>query len=142
MKRQSITERVRGILKARKEQLEKEIKYWRHKMNDTESFWGMGGPYRRQEQALEAREAELEELEEFERQLGRYIPKKEISMYGLYCRNCGTITLISTQPTREWHECPACKKMIYENNPERKTFRIEDEGQLWLKAFEERKREE
>ena len=38
MKRQSITERVRGILKARKEQLEKEIKYWRHKMNDTESF--------------------------------------------------------------------------------------------------------
>ena len=113
MKRQSITERVRGILKARKEQLEKEIKYWRHKMNDTESFWGMGGPYRRQEQALEAREAELEELEEFERQLGRYTPKKEISMYGLY-----------------------------ENNPERKTFRIEDEGQLWLKAFEERKREE
>lgn len=142
MKRQSITDRVRGLIKARKEQLTKEIAEWQHKMNDTESYWGLGGPYKRQEQARDAREKELEELEEFERQLGKYIPKTEISMYAVYCRNCGTIVMSSTQPVGEWHECHACKKMIYDNNPERKTFRIEDEGQLWLKAFADRKREE
>ncbi len=135
MKRQSITERVRGVISARKEQLTKEIAEWRHKMRGTEEFWGYGGPYKRQEQALEAREKELDELEEFERQLGKYTPHIEISMYGLYCRNCGNVILSETQPIREWHECPACKKMIYDNNPGRKTFRIEDEGQFWLDAF-------
>ena len=142
MKRQSIADRVRGILRARKEQLNKEIREWQHKMNDTESYWGFGGPYKRQEQALEAREQELKELEEFERQLGRYIPQIEVEMYGFYCRNCGNIVLSNTQPIGEWHECPACKKMVYNNSPDRKKFRIEDEGQFWLKAFEERKMEE
>lgn len=141
MKRQTITDRVRQILRARKAQLEKEIQEWKHKMCDTESYWGFGGPYKRQEEALGRREKELEELEEFERQLGQYTPHKEISMYAVYCRNCGTIAMSSQQLTGEWHECPCCKKMIYDNNPERKTFRIEDEGQLWLKAFSERNRE-
>lgn len=137
MKRQSIADRVRGILGARKEQLNKEIRDWQHKMADTESYWGFGGPYKRQEQALEAREKELEELEEFERQLGRYIPHIEVEMYGFHCRNCGNVILSKTQPLGEWHECPVCKKMVYNNSPDRKKFRIEDEGQFWLKAFAE-----
>lgn len=137
MKRQNIADRVRGILSARKEQLNKEIREWQHKMNDTESYWGFGGPYKRQEQALEAREQELKELEEFEHQFGRYVPLIEIEMYGYYCRNCGNVVLSKTQPIGEWHECPACKKMVYNNNPDRKKFRIEDEGQFWLKALTE-----
>ena len=138
MKRQSVSERIRGILNARKKQLEKEICEWQRKMDDTESYWGFGGPYRRQEQALDVRKKELYELEEFERQMGAYTPYIEVEMYGVYCRNCGNVVLSRAQPIGEWHECPSCKKMIYDNNPERKKFRVEDEGQFWLKALIEK----
>ncbi len=136
MKRQTIKARVEQIIEERRKQLQKEITGWKRKLRDTEEYWGMNGPYRRQEEALERREKELKELEEYARQLGKYIPFKEVSMYGLYCRDCGNVTL-SLNISGEWTECPSCKKMIYDNNPQRKTFKIEDDGQYWLRAFYE-----
>lgn len=141
MKRRNTLDCIRLVIKKHKNQLEKEIQEWKKKMRDTESYWGFGGPYKRQEKALELREKELEELEELERQLGRYTPYKDITVYVVYCRNCGNIVMSRQQPINEWHECPHCKKMIYDNNPYCKTLRIEDDGELWLKAFAETNRE-
>jgi len=141
MKR-SIFDVVKALIAKRKARLQAEIKEWQRKMHDTESYWGFNGPYKRQEAALNKREKELEEIEEFERQLSSYTPYEEISLYSLYCRNCGNVVFSSQYPMGNYHECPNCKKMIYDNNPERKTFRIENDGQLWIRAFKESKRNE
>lgn len=137
MKRQPIQARVGQIIDDRREQLQKEIAAWKVTLQGTEEYWGMNGPYRRQEEALERREKELDELEEYARQLGKYTPHKEVRMYAMYCRNCSNVFLSNYQPTGEWHECPGCKKMVYDNNPPSKAFRIEEDGQLWLSAFKE-----
>lgn len=137
MKRQTIKARVEQIIEERRKQLQKEIADWNRKLRDTEEYWGMGGPYMRQEEALERRKKELAELEEYARQLGKFIPFKEVNMYGLHCRNCGNV-ILSLNISGEWSECPSCKKMIYDNNPQWKTFKIEDDGQYWLRAFNEK----
>lgn len=138
--RKPILDTVLALIRKRKAKLASEIKVWEKKMRDTESYWGFNGPYKRQEAARDKREKELEEVEEFERQLGSYTPYEKISLYGLYCRNCGNVVLSFQRPTGEWHECPNCKKMIYDNNPVKWEFRIEDEGQAWLKSFKEKNR--
>ena len=118
MKRQNIQARVGQIIEDRRAQLQKEIAEWEDK-------------------ALEKRKKELDELEEFARQLGKYTPYKEVGLYFLHCRNCGNVFMSNYSPTREWHECPCCKKMVYDNNPRRTVFRVEDDGQPWLSALQE-----
>lgn len=137
MKRQTIQARVGQIIEDRRAQLQKEIAEWEDKLRGTEEYWGWNGPYLRQEKALEKRTKELDELEEFARQLGKYTPYKEVGLYFLHCRNCGNVFMSNYSPTREWHECPCCKKMVYDNNPRRTVFRVEDDGQPWLSALQE-----
>lgn len=137
MKRQPIHKRVNQIIEDRRAQLQKEIEEWRDKLRGTEEFWGYNGPYMQQAAALERRQKELDELEEYARQLGKYIPFKEVSVSVLFCRDCGNLILNSHSPTGKWAECPSCKHMIYCENPTRKTFRIEEDGQEWLEAFKE-----
>lgn len=137
MKRQPIHKRVNQIIEDRRTQLLKEIDQWEDKLRGTEEFWGMNGPYMQQEAALERRKKELYELEEYARQLGKYIPLKEVTVTALFCRDCGNLILSNQSPTGDWTECPCCKHMIYCNNPPRKTFRIEEDGQDWLEAFKE-----
>lgn len=132
MKRQPIQARVGQIIDDRREQLQKEIDYWKDKLRDTEEYWGFNGPYSQQEKALERRKKELKDLEEYARQLEKYTPTKEVSMYVFYCRECYNVFMSNYTPKGEWHECPCCKKMVYDNNPRRITFRVEDDGQRWL----------
>lgn len=137
MKRQNIQERVAGVIESRREQLKKEINDWEEKLRDTELYWGLGGPYQRQAEALERRKAELEELEDFARQQGYIKRHQPARMHVLYCRECGNIVMSLHTPGGNWHECPSCKKMIYEDNPKMKHFNIEDEGQGWLQLIHE-----
>lgn len=135
MKRQPIHTRVKKVIEERRQQLQKEIAVWEDKLRGTEEYWGFNGPWRQQDAALQRRRKELDELEEYERQLGKYRPTKEVRMYAMYCRNCGNVFMSNLTPKGEWSECPCCKKMVYDNNPQLKTFRIEDDGQRWLEAF-------
>ena len=136
MKRQNIQMLVAQIIETRRAQLKKEIAEWEDRMRGTEEYWGLGGPYMRQEKACERRKKELADLEDYARQVGRYTPHKEVQMYGLYCRNCRNVILTKKAPGGDWSECPCCRQMIYDNSPIIKTFKIEDEGQYWLQAFE------
>lgn len=140
--RQDIKERVFSIIKERKAQLEKEIKGWERKMRDTEWSYGCGGPYHRQEEAKEKRQKELRELEEFELQVIRTVKVEKIDVHLLYCRNCSNVFMSAYRPGGEWHECPACRKMVYDNNPVRQTLEVKDNGDGWLKAFKAEKQNE
>jgi len=137
MKRQSIQERVAGVIEDRRRQLTKEIEEWEQKMRDTEAWYGFGGPYMRQEEARDRRVRELEELENFAGQQQRIRPHFDVHMNVLYCRGCGNVVMSLLCPSGEWHECPHCKKMMYDNEHNSREFTVEDKGQSWLELLKE-----
>ena len=66
MRAMNIKDRVASIIEHQRKVLQDEIQEYQQKLEDTMSFWGCGGPYRRQEAAIERREKQLEELDDFE----------------------------------------------------------------------------
>ena len=137
MKRQSIEKRVADIIESRRQQLNKEIKEWEYKLQGTMSYYGIGGPYNRQEAALELRKQELLELESFARQQSYTVKLQEVHAYVLHCQHCGNVMMSTIQPPEGWHECLYCRKMINIDRPRAKKFRVQDEGQPWLEYIKE-----
>ena len=135
MKRQSIEKRVADIIESRRQQLNKEIKEWEYKLQGTMSYYGLGGPYNRQEAALELRKQELLELESFARQQSYTVKLQDVSMYVVHCGHCGNVMMSTIQPPEGWHECLHCRKMLHSERTSRKRFRVQDEGQPWLEAI-------
>lgn len=132
-----IKELINQILTDRKEQLKKEIRIYEEKMHDTESYYGFGGAYGRQEKAKELREHQLEELEEFESQLRRTKPTKKLWVYAFGCRECGTACMTTNKPFDSWHECPTCRKMVYLENVPSMELEVTETCQIgqWLRRI-------
>lgn len=101
------------------------------------SYYGCGGTYRRQEAAIERREEQLEELNDFEKQLNRTCRHITVDMYVMGCTSCGTVFMTTMQPFDDWHECPTCRGMIYCHDVRRETIKLKDEGQSWTQMLEE-----
>lgn len=80
-----IKNQIQRIIDKRKQKLVKEIDEYETKMRDTKSYYGLGGPYCRQEAAKERREQELEELKDFERQLRKATKHIKATVYAFGC---------------------------------------------------------
>lgn len=134
---ESIKARIRNICTRERNRLKREIEGLKKNLGDTMDVYGVGGAYSRQQKAIEKREAEIREIDDFERQLNsqqRLIPA---SMYVYGCRSCGAVVMTSAQPTDDWHECPACRKMNRPGRLEKKDFQIADEGKSWMDYIRE-----
>ena len=131
MRAMNIKDRVASIIEHQRKVLQNEIQEYQQKLEDTMSFWGCGGPYRRQEAAIERREKQLEELDDFEMQLRRTQKHQDVRMYIFGCKSCGSITMVNRQPFDEWHECPVCRQMIHLNKLKDTQFQIVDTGEVW-----------
>ena len=134
---QRLKDRLRNICVRERKRIKKEIAELADHLRDTNSIFGCGGAYSRQENAIFKREEMLQEIDDFERQLNsqqRLIPA---SMYVYGCRSCGAVVMTSAQPTDDWHECPACRKMNRPGRLEKKDFQIADEGKSWMDYIRE-----
>lgn len=127
----SIRDKIQKVVDKEKERLTRERDMYRKKMDDTETCYGFGGPYRRQEMACERREAQLEELEEFEDQLKKATKHIKADVYVFGCRRCGAVCMTTKEPFDDWHECPTCRGMVHLQNVPRKTIRIAGDGTGW-----------
>lgn len=125
----SVKEKLSAVIRQERKRLEKERDYYTAKMHDTEEYWGCGGPYARQEAAKVRREMELVDLADFESQLKTATRHIHAGVYFFGCRKCGAVTITTKQPFSDWHECPACRRMINLSNVPSTEIRIADDGQ-------------
>lgn len=132
-----IREQTEVLIQRHRERLEKEIAAYERKLRDTMSYYGCGGPYRRQEEAIEKREAQLDKLNDFEKQLYRMKEHEKVSMWVFTCRNCGSVTMVSRQPFDDWHECPVCRGMIHLDHLPSTSFEIVNEKKGWQQILKE-----
>ena len=137
MRAMNIKKRVQRIIEQQRKRLLKEKEEYEQKLRDTMSYYGCGGPYRRQEAAIERREEQLEELNDFERQLNRTCRHITVDMYMMGCTSCGTVFMTAKQPFDGWHECPTCRRMIRCQDARRETIKLKDEEQSWTQILEE-----
>ena len=137
MRVKPIQELLKDIIAERRQKLNAEIELYEQKMSDTEQYWGLGGAYRRQEAAADKRREQLEELDRFEYQMNHTVNFEEITVYPLYCRHCSTAIMCSAYPKGEWHECPCCKQMIYENAFRKKELKVAHDGHSFMQAFKQ-----
>ena len=137
MEERTLKDKIQKLIDRRRAQLIKEREEFEDKIRDTMSFYGLGGPYSRQEAAKEKREEQLVELADFERQLKNTTKHFEATVYFFGCNDCGAVCMTTKQPFDDWHECPTCRKMINLHNVGRKTIRIADDGMTWLNMLKE-----
>lgn len=133
----NLKDRIQKVIDQRRATLLKERDKYEEKMRDTMSFYGVGGAYRRQEAARDKREEQLNELNDFEKQLESTTKHFETNVYFFGCNKCGTVCMTTKLPFDEWHECPTCRQMIYLHNVRRKAIRIADDGQAWIEMLKE-----
>ena len=119
MRVKPIKELVLGIIEERKQKLRAEIDDIRTRQAQEASYWGLNGAYNRKEQAIKKRKEQLEELEATELQVKGLVQLKEEFYYKLHCNECGNTWTSTMQPSGDYHECPYCKKLVYENAPQR-----------------------
>lgn len=97
---------------ARIENLE-DITDLKRQQREGEFVYGIGGAYRRKENAIDKREKEITELKEFLKQIKKPLVAEEIIFSVFYCKECRDEILAEGRSREEWHECPVCRKMIY-----------------------------
>ena len=93
--------------------LEASIIDLKRRQRDDEFVYGVGGAYRRKENAIGKREKEIMELKEFQKQMSKPLVAEEIIFSVFYCKECHNEILTEGRTSEEWHECPVCRKMIY-----------------------------
>lgn len=87
MRGMNLKDRIQKVIDQRRTQLIKERDEYERKMHDTVSYYGLGGAYRRQEAARDKREEQLNELDDFEKQLKNTTRHFEArTLTGILCR--------------------------------------------------------
>lgn len=111
-----IKERIQRVIRIEKEITERERDEYRQKKFDEESYWGIGGNYRRYQTCQEKRENHLRELEQLEKSVGSYRPTEELRLYPFYCPDCQVTTYLSTSASRGHRDivdCPLCNRTLF-----------------------------
>lgn len=98
---------------SRMDKLETSILDLKSRQRDDAFVYGIGGAYRRKENAISRREKEITELREFQKQIRKPLVPKEIIFSVFYCKECHSEILTEGRSVEDWHECPVCRKMIY-----------------------------
>ena len=111
----AVWDRARELADKRISRLEKETEILIQKQKETEYNYGLEGAYRRQEKAIEHREQEIKQLEDFKKQCMQPLKTENITLYALYCKECKTTTYVPANvrvPEGRIHDCPVCRKTI------------------------------
>lgn len=119
-KMNTIIERLRRVIVIERATTERERDQYEAKKHDEESYWGVGGNYRRYEKCVDQREAHLEELEALERLLDKGVQMTEkLRLYPWYCPSCQDLIYLSDSRCRrtgngtEIIDCPVCQRTLY-----------------------------
>lgn len=103
---------IRARIAVRTARLENEIEVLQKNQRADEFYYGLGGPYRRRENAMDNRKKEIKEMEEFVKQMHVPVIPNEVIYYSIYCKHCRKNILSEGYIAKGWHECPVCRKMI------------------------------
>lgn len=83
-------------------------------------------------------EQELEEIEDFERQLQKATKHIKATVYAFGCGKCGAVCMTTKTPFDDWHECPTCRQMINLRDVSSHTIEIaEDTAEAWQEMLKE-----
>lgn len=136
----TLKDKIADLINRERTRLEKERDFYRQKLRETMEWYGCGGPYARQEAAMEKREEELEALDDFAYQLRHAEEHFTANVYFFGCRNCGAVTITTRSPFSDWHECPACRQMVNLRNVPSTEIRLVNDG-AWTKMLRQAKEE-
>ena len=112
--------------------LKKEIELYKEKLESTMSYYGCGGPYRRQLKAIEKREAELAELENLNASAKSERMTVKVMLFTYKCSHCGAIYLTDKEPEEEWKECSHCKEFINLELAKTEEVELVNDGQYFI----------
>lgn len=117
---EEIMKRIRRIINNEIDLTKRELEEYKEKQRDVESYWGVGGNYRRYEKCVDKREAHLEELEALTKQATQGVVQTEtLRLYPWYCPTCQTVIYLSDKRCRttanfsEIIDCPVCQRTLY-----------------------------
>lgn len=140
MRGKPIKDVIQNVIDRQRKQLVAERDKYAELAHDNSSFWGMGGPVRRQEKAAEDREARIKELDDFENQLRNARKHVNIKAFAFQCSKCKAAWFTVNFPFNGWHECPVCRGMMFIENPHTVEFQMVDEGpNSWSQMFKNSK---
>lgn len=128
--------RMQKLIEKSRKKLIKERDEYKEKMQESEYLYGIGGgAYRRQEKAMEYRQQQLKELDDFERQLLSTSKHVEVRVYVYRCTECNRIYL-ATIPSVESIECARCGEKLWQSG-HGNIIQVVDNGAAWLEAVKE-----
>lgn len=114
-----IMRRIRRVIDIEIGITQREAEKFEEKKHAEESYWGIGGNYRRYEKCVEAREKHIEELEALKKQSLQDIQlTEELKLYPWSCPSCQMIIYLENSKSRyggnsEIIDCPVCSRTLY-----------------------------
>ena len=120
MRVKPIQDIIQKMLYDRKMKLNAEIKDLKIRQTQDMSVYGVGGAYGRKERAIEAREKQLKQLEEFQKSTANVITTEPWVTYHYYCKECNLHfwTARRKPDNKEYLECPLCYHLVF-NSPDK-----------------------
>ena len=111
-----IRERIERVIKQEEDITQRELEKWSRKKHEEESYWGIGGNYRRYEKLEESREAHLEELKALRKGFGSIQETENLVMYPWYCPDCQMTVYLADSSSRNHNDiidCPICNRTLF-----------------------------
>lgn len=114
-----IRKRIDRIIDNEVKLTEKELETFTQKQRDEESYWGVGGNYRRYEVCINKRQAHLDELEVLRQQSRQGLQMTEtLKLYPWACPTCEMVIYLPDRKCRrggtsEIIDCPVCQRTLY-----------------------------
>lgn len=114
-----IRKRIDRIIDNETNLTNKELEEFTQKQHAEESYWGVGGNYRRYEACIDRRKEHLEELQIIKKQARAGLQHTEtLRLYPWACPTCEMVVYLTDQRSRrgfgsEIIDCPICQRTLY-----------------------------
>lgn len=109
-----IKEKISDLIQKEMDLTNAEIADLQQKQQSNMSVYGIGGFYKRYENAIKRRYNHLEELEALQKVQGRAIILEPLRMYGYCCPGCNEKIYLTSQ-SPDTLDCPLCGRRIYKD---------------------------
>lgn len=108
----AIKEHILTIIQKEETKTRSEMEELSRKQHDNMGFYGIGGPYRRYEQAIGRRKEHLSELESLRKAQSSAVVLEPMRLYGYFCPSCREKVYLQERDP-EAVDCPICSRRIY-----------------------------
>ena len=109
-----IREKILSIIQKEELHTEKEIQELKHRQRSSMAYYGIGGPYKRYEKAIERRNNHLSELDSIRKAQSTSVVLETLRLYGYFCPSCSE-KIYTTGRNPETVDCPICNRTIYKD---------------------------